>query len=555
MQAKRFADVQRSSAVASGEALDRPLGSRAAGAYDRATTSRGFLRRAAAAVRAASIEQKFLVILLLMVAAKGVALTFIHQPFTGHDEVAHYTYLEIVATDGRMPIIPDLDKWNAAYQSTGVDDADRMPAKLWKYCQYVTDDWNFCGNPKCVEPCYLQNIPPDFKIGPNGWVYTANHPPLYYLYMTPVYWLTEGLSPASQLYFFRLATVPFGLLTVLFAYLTIRTLFPQDRFLGLMVPAFVAFQPQISYESAMLNNDIMAIAFTSAVIYLVVLGLKKRFPVWNCVLIGACYGLAVLSKNTSLTVGAIVAFAMILGLGWRNWRAWIAKGVLAAGTAALLVWPWFLFLWATYGNFTALPQVKALQWWNYQYSARPTIWSQLTSKRFFWARWEETWGDFGWRLIPLSQTLLTIIFVPVLLATVGLAIYAWRFWQVQKPMLKADTAEERDAIVARSDNTLAIAQWQVIALLTMGLTCVIAYYAILQFGLTFSLTQARYYFPAINAAAILVMLGARSWFPAKWLPYVAAAIFVALIALNFVIYTEYIIPWSTTGQFATDHGF
>ena len=47
------------------------------------------------------------------------------------------------------------------------------------------------------------------------------------------------------------------------------------------MPAFVAFQPQISYESSMLNNDIMAIAFTSVVLYLVVVGIKKRFPIWN----------------------------------------------------------------------------------------------------------------------------------------------------------------------------------------------------------------------------------------------------------------------------------
>lgn len=513
------------------------------------------LARAWTALLAASIEKKFLTILLAIFVAKGIAIAFIHVPFSGHDEVAHYAYLEIVATEHRMPVIPDLKEWQAAYQATGADTADRMPASLWPYCRFVTDDWNFCSLPQCTEPCYLQNLPPDYKIGPNGWIYTANHPPLYYIIMTPLSWLSDGWSLTNQLYLLRLAAIPFGLLTVLFSYLAARALFPNDRFLAFTVPTFVAFQPQISYEAAMLNNDILAIAFTSGVIWLVILGLRKRFPIWNVVLIGFLYGLAMLSKNTSITAGAIVAFAMIAGLGWRNWRQWIPKGAIAALVAGLLVWPWYLFMWTTYGNLTALPQIKALQWWNYRDGQHPTIWSQLSNRRFFWARWGETWGDFGWRLIPLSDTLLRIIFWITLFGVVGLAVYAVRFWRAQQPILAAGTDEEAAVIAAKTDSTLGIETWQVVALITLGLSCVLAYAAILQFGLTFSLTQARYYFPTITAGAILLMLGIRSWFPAKWLPWVQVAIFVGLLVLNLVIYSEYVVPWSNTGQFSPDFNF
>jgi 4-amino-4-deoxy-L-arabinose transferase-like glycosyltransferase len=554
MQANMVADDQHGGVIPAGDG-DVPPGISKNAAPGHPPVKVSLLKRGVRGFRSASIERKFLIVLLCMFAAKGIAITFIHQPFTGHDEVAHYSYLEIVATQGRVPNIPDLTTWNAEYLAKKPDTADRMPAKLWPYCSYVTKDWNFCHDPRCNDPCYLQNIPPDYKVGPNGWIYTANHPPLYYIYLTPVYWLTEHLSPSTQLYFLRLATIPFGLIAVLFAYLTVRVLFPIDRFMAMTVPAFVAFQPQISYESSMLNNDIVAIAFTSVVLHLVVLGLKKRFPVWNCVLLGTFYGLAVLSKNTSLTAGLIIAFAIIAGLGWRNWKQWVPKGTVAAGVAGLVVWPWFLYLWATYGNFTALAQIKALQWWNYQGTAPPTIWSMLSNKRFFWARWQETWGAFGWRMIPLSDTLLRIIFYPVLLAVIGLAIYAWRFWKLQKPLLQAESNDERLAVRRGADSTLAIVQWQVVAIVTLALTCVVAYYAILQFGLTFSLTQARYFFPAINAGAILIMLGVRSWFPRKWLPYVALVVFVSLVALNFYIYTGYVVPWNLTGQFAKDQGF
>src|SRR5699024_9371420 len=132
------------------------------------------------------------------------------------------------------------------------------------------------------------------------------------------------------------ATIPLGMLTVVLAYLTVRAIFPRDKFLAMTVPAFVAFQPQISYEAAMLNNDILAIMFSSAVVWMIAVGLRKRFPIWTCLLIGLFFGLAMLSKSTSVMFGPLIAFAMIFGLGLRNIREWIAKGALAAGTAALL---------------------------------------------------------------------------------------------------------------------------------------------------------------------------------------------------------------------------
>jgi 4-amino-4-deoxy-L-arabinose transferase-like glycosyltransferase len=376
-------------------------------------------------------------------------------------------------------------------------------------------------------------------------VYTANHPPLYYLVMTPLYWLSDGASIEARLYLLRLAAIPFGLLTVLFAYLTARTLFPRDRFLAMTVPAFVAFQPQISYEGAMLNNDVLAITFTSAVVYLLARGLRDRFPIRIVVLIGFCYGLAVLSKNTALTTGAIIAFAMVLGLGVRKWREWLPKGFIAAGTTALMIWPWYLYMYRTYGDFTGLGRIDALQgWWNYGGSdLRPSIWDQLSSKPFFWMRWGETWGYFGWRLIPLGTDLLRVLLWITLVGTIGIAVWAMRLWWVNHRLLKAETDEQAREIARAADGVFVLERWQVVGVLTMGVTCLLAYYAILQFGKTFSLTQARYFFPAIVPAAVLLMLGFRSLLPRRWLPYGRATIFLGLVILTVVIYSAYVLPY------------
>lgn len=482
--------------------------------------------------------------------AKGVMVTFAHTPFSGHDEVMHYANLEYVATQHRLPIIPDIVEWQAADEAGQTMDYDRAPEKLWPYCRFTTGDWNVgCGTHST--PVWKVYWPPEDANYLHGWVYTANHPPVYYLYLTPFYWATDNLSLETQLYTFRLATLPFGILTVVMAWLTARTLFPRERFLSLLVPAFVAFQPQISYESVMLNNDAAAIAFTSVTVYLLVRGLKNGFPWGNVALTGFFLGLAVLSKNTSGVMALSIAMAMILGLGVRNWRSWLGKGIVSAGTAALLVWPWFLYMYRTYGDLTALNRVSELQYWNYVGDDRPTILDQALDKGFAWMRWRETWGEFGWRLIWVGENdnwiFLRSLLWAAMIGTVGIAVWSVRLYLASR---------ERDADgapVATNGTIFRAERWQVVGVLTMGVTCIVAYGAILQFGVTFSLTQARYYFPAIVPAALLLMLGYRAITPARWLRGVESGVFLGLVLINVFIYTAFVLPyWATANRFITN---
>ena len=86
-------------------------------------------------------------------------------------------------------------------------------------------------------------------------------------------------------------------------------------------------------------------------------------------------------------------------------------------------------------------------------------------------------------------------------------------------------------------------------MITMGVTCLVAYYAILQFGVSFSLTQARYFFPAIVPAAVLLMLGYRALIPRPYLPYGQVALFATMLTLNVIIYSGYVVPyWASAGR-------
>jgi hypothetical protein len=498
--------------------------------------------RARLDVRAWPVARQFLLALVVVYLAKQAINVFVFPPFSGHDEVAHYAYIQTVATEHRVPVLPDDEKWRASGETNVEPPGDFLPDELYKYCQYVLG-WQGTNVCETDNPSYLAD-PPHVRnysmgVGPQlvGYQYDANHPPLYYILMTPLYWLTQGASPVTQLYVFRAAAIPFGLLTVVLAYLMVRAIFPGDAFLSVTVPAFVAFQPQISYEAAMVNNDILCIALYSWVLYLLIVGIRDRFPTKICVQTGFAFGLALLAKGTSMTAAPLIAAAIVLGVGLPNVRAWIGKGALTAGAAAALAWPWYVFLYRTYGNFDAFDQISALQWFNYwtptgrQY---PSFMDLFWNKSFAEMRWKETWGMFGWRRLPLDGGLLWAIAIPCLAGVVGLLVYAASAGGVARRRVAAD-------------RVMRPSRWQVYGLLLLLLTAVVAYLAIIQFGLRFALTQARYYFPAVNAVAVLLMLGLRTLIPRGWHRYAQAAVLVALVVMNLIIYTQYVVPYRLEG--------
>lgn len=450
--------------------------------------------------------QRFLAALFVVFLAKQLIIVILFPPFTGHDEVAHYAYLQTVAEEGRLPVLLE----------------DRLPSDLYPYCRYVLQWWCEPWNPRWRDDPPVRMTNGELE----GMQYAANHPPLYYVLMTPLYWLSSGQSAVFQQYLLRLAAIPFGLLVVFFAYRTTAVLFPGDGFLAFTVPAFVAFQPQVSYEAAMVNNDILAIALYSAILYILVAAFRRRFERTDCLVLGVLLGLSLLSKGTSVTIAPVIGLAVVAAVGWRDIRGILWRGIAIVIPATFVAWPWYFFLWRTYGNFSALPQISQLQQWN-----RPLggFFELLFNRSFVTMRFHESWGFFGWRLIPLPNWLLWAIAIPLIFAAGGLIQYA----------LTAHSA----ATHPTDDSVSRPEAWQRWALLVLAATCAVAYLAVVQFGTQFELTQARYFFPVINAAAILLMLGARTLIPLRWHSAGRAIIVLALITVNVVIFSQFVIPF------------
>ncbi len=493
------------------------------------------------------LHQRFLAALVLLYVAKALIFVFVFPPFSGHDEVAHYSYIRTVVDEHRVPTLlqdPAIVAQNQTHRADAVNRYDNpyvdlLPGELYRFCRYTLQWW--CDPEDLAHrggPIFATNFGRDssgnYVNQAEGVQYAANHPPLYYLLMAPIYWLSEqaGASVETQLYLLRLAAIPLGLVVILLAYLTTRLIFPRDSFMLITVPALVALQTQVSYEATMVNNDILAIAIYSWILYLVVRAIRDRFPARTALLIGFALGLGIIAKSTSITAVAIIGVALLTLLSFRDVRqfrgtlpSFIRTGLIIAAPAVVLAAPWYVHMYRTYGNLTALPQVLELQSrWNHP---EGTFFELLTSTSFLKLRFSELWGEFGWKVLPLDPTLMQIIAVPTVVAAGGFLLFSFRSLYRSAP----------------GDRVGRLARWQFWALAIMLIACAVGYLATVQFGTQFALTQARYFFPVINALAILLMLGLRSLVPVRWHPAASTVLITGLVVLNVFVVTAYVIPY------------
>ncbi len=271
------------------------------------------------------------IILAILCVALCMQLVMVvaYPPFEGHDEVAHLGYLATIAVDGRLPTF-----------------SDTLPSALEPYSRF-TLDW----------PA----------------LYTANHPPLYYVIALPFYELA-GSSYEAKLYAVRMVAVPLFLITIWLTYLIARLLFPSNRLATVGAPAVVAFQPQLGFEGAIVNNDMLAIVFGTLLLYLCLRAIRDGLSLRLALALGLVCGLGLLTKATLLALLPIVACIAI----WCRWprplsrlsdRQWWRETSLRAfaivGPTVALAIPWYMYVRRTYGDFTAFAATQELQGdWN-----------------------------------------------------------------------------------------------------------------------------------------------------------------------------------------------
>ena len=134
----------------------------------------------------------------------------------------------------------------------------------------------------------------------------------------------------------RLPNVMLGMLTVLFAYFSIR-LITTDPWTPVVAASLVAFLPRFVFLSSFVTNDNLVDLLGAVLVFLSLRYAKAPNP-WRMAWVGAVFGLLITTKLSTLTLGlAILSLACLVP----GWVRRVQFAVIGLGSA-LVVSSWYL---------------------------------------------------------------------------------------------------------------------------------------------------------------------------------------------------------------------
>lgn len=322
----------------------------------------------------------FLVLALFV--ALALAYSVVNPLHEATDELRHYRFVRFIVTEGRLPV-----------QGQEACRTQSHHPPLFYALGAIATGWIETGRDLCQTPPH--NPFWAYRYADVG-VDNKNQ----YLHGPDEAFPWHGEALAAHI--LRAMNVLFGAGTVWLTWASGRVIWPRRRAIATGATAFVAFNPMFLYMSGAINNDVIA-AFSGAAVLFACLrllrdprGLSLR---WGLIM-GALYGLALMSKFNMAVVAALIAVAMTtVARRKKQWRLWWQAALLAALAAALMAGWWFARNQILYGEPTGFRTVTEL------WGARDPRQSLPLALLELPLAWSTLWGRFGFGQIPLPDAI------------------------------------------------------------------------------------------------------------------------------------------------------
>jgi len=380
-----------------------------------------------------------------------------------------------------------------------------------------------------------------------GLTHELHQPPLSYILYAVVLPLTDGMRPGAQLRWMRLISVVLGALSVCMAYWTTREAFPEDRFLQVGVPTFIALLPMHAYLAGTLNNDHLAELAGSALMLLLVTGILRGFSPVKVVGAGLLLLVGVLSKRTAIPLIPTALCAMILAAWDRYGARRVWRGIILAIGLVLLAILLTAVTWSHVREFLT--------------STAPSLLREIDKLVYVYALYIFRPADGHQRSTTLSEILAQgtlayyrhyaeMLFVTFWACFGSVNVWLGKGWRVLLSIVTVGAMGGLIRPAARfGRDSVSRLRWQ--------RACLLVFVAAVFFGLALlgvqlylqwdhvprPTTQARFLFPEIVPIAVLFMLGVREWAPVKHRSRLLKGWLVWMVLLNVVCLVGYLIPY------------
>lgn len=287
-----------------------------------------------------------------------------------------------------------------------------------------------------------------------------------------------------------------GLITLLLTYGIARLALPGSRIQPLLVLLTVAAIPQFQFISATVSNDNLAIALSTATIFLLarILSRPDNAPSWYEWLgVGVLVGLAALSKLHALGLLGLSGL-VICWLAWQRRDGWalVRAGLLVFVPVLLIAGWWYWRNYTLYGEWLGVQQLLTINGLRVETRSLDDLLGELRGVRYSF------WGLFGWFSILMPGFVYTGLDVLSVMVAAGVGIFVATAWPRRATILQQPQMRVQ----------LLLLIW---VLLLIGL---------MFYWLTFATSgQGRLLFPAISGYGVLIVVGLGLWIrlvPGPW---------------------------------------
>ena len=425
---------------------------------------------------AVDLEKALVGLLLALFFLTGIAYSLVVPAFETPDEIYHYAFSRHLAAGNRLPL--------QGPEKTGPwEQEGSQPPLYYSLVALATAGIDQSGLDEFAVRNPRANLgDPNQPGNKNFMLFSAQRRPL------------QGVNLALRVG--RWISVVLGTLTVLFAYLLARYVFPDDRWARLLATALVATVPQFTFISASLSNDNMiTLVSAAALVCLAALSgrdLRQGIRWWEWVGLGLLLGFGALSKLQGLGLLPLTAITFLLcAKRQKEWRTVLQAALMVGGCVLIVAGWWYLRNVLLYGDPFGTENLLSVNGLREGAITWQGLIGELRGLQMSF------WGIFGWFSILLPSWIYSLFELLTALAAAG-AVIAWL----------------RSANASRWTNVL---REQVGSVMSLALIWVIISIAILAYWITVAQgSQGRLLFPAISALAVVAVYGLRFW--AGYLP-------------------------------------
>lgn len=343
------------------------------------------------------------------------------------------------------------------------------------------------------------------------YAHEGSQPPLYYLFMTPIWRAIDTsdfadffqrnplviaghparLGNRNQVFYrqphppnlkgtslaltiIRLLTLSMSAVTVYAVYQSARTIQPRSTGFALLATALAAFNPQFLFVSSSVSNDNLVTMLVSLITWQTLLMLREGFETRRSLLISLLIALASLSKLSGLAPILAVGAAALFTARRKADR----RGFVVLAGSMLLFWLviaswWYLRNIMLYGELFGTNALID------HYGGRNASLTQLLTAESAGFRYSY-WGLFGWFSIFISRLHYQAMDILSIVAVGGLVIHLLRI------------RHDRFAIGA---------------FMTLSLLAALGAASLIWYSLQTTASQGRLLFPTIAAISLLLAMG------------------------------------------------